>query len=134
MVMPQLPDLPPPLPDRGRLPGLRPAPAPGQVGLCRLQVGEGSQRLAAVDRQAHEFTDARCACLNPLTPDDRPGATLAILADLAPSQITEDDVTGRRADQYTDHGLLHLLAYCTITAIDLIDASPIDRQSWSLIR
>jgi AhpD family alkylhydroperoxidase len=60
--------------------------------------------------------------LTPLTPDDHPGATLAILAGLAPTHITEDDVAGWRADQYTDHCLLHLLAYGAITATELVEA------------
>ncbi|WP_433261744.1 hypothetical protein ACQPZF_27660 [Actinosynnema sp. CS-041913] len=57
-----------------------------------------------------------------LTEDDRPGAALAILAGLAPSRITEDDVTGWRTDRYTDHCLLHLLAYGAITAVRSIEA------------
>ncbi|WP_186382336.1 carboxymuconolactone decarboxylase family protein [Amycolatopsis rhizosphaerae] len=55
--------------------------------------------------------------LAPLDPDDRPAATLAILAGLAPSQITNEDVTRWRANGYTDHGLLHLLGYGAITAV-----------------
>jgi AhpD family alkylhydroperoxidase len=60
--------------------------------------------------------------LDPLTPEDRPGATLAILAGLAPSEITDEDVTSWRGTKYTDHCLLHLLAYGAITAVDRVEA------------
>ncbi|GLY64261.1 hypothetical protein [Amycolatopsis taiwanensis] len=59
-----------------------------------------------------------------LGPDDRPGAALAILAGLAPGEITDDDVARwRTTGPYTDHCLLHLLAYGAITAVGIIETA-----------
>ncbi|MER5647737.1 DNA-binding protein [Streptosporangium sp. NPDC002524] len=60
--------------------------------------------------------------LDTLTPGDRAGATLAILAALAPDQITEDDVARWRTDRYTDHCLLHLLAFGAMVAVERVEA------------
>jgi AhpD family alkylhydroperoxidase len=61
--------------------------------------------------------------LVPLTPEDRPGAALAILAGVAPSQVTTEDVEAWRGERFTDHCLLHLLAYGAITAVRHIEAT-----------
>jgi len=60
--------------------------------------------------------------LDALAPGDRAGATLAILAALAPDQITEDDVARWRTDRYTDHCLLHLLAFGAMIAVERVEA------------
>jgi AhpD family alkylhydroperoxidase len=60
--------------------------------------------------------------LGQLTPAEQRGATLAILAALAPAEITGDDVAAWRGTEYTDHCLLHLLGYGAITAVELVEA------------
>ncbi|MEU8382039.1 DNA-binding protein [Streptosporangium sp. NPDC048865] len=60
--------------------------------------------------------------LDALAPGDRAGATLAILAALAPDRITEDDVVRWRTGQYSDHCLLHLLAFGAMLAVERIEA------------
>ncbi|WP_440106229.1 carboxymuconolactone decarboxylase family protein [Streptosporangium sp. H16] len=60
--------------------------------------------------------------LDALSPGDRAGATLAILAALAPDQVTEDDVARWRGDRYSDHCLLHLLAFGAMIAVERVEA------------
>lgn len=60
--------------------------------------------------------------LAPLTQEDRPGATLALLAGLAPAEITTEDVAAWRGTEYTDHCLLHLLAYGAFQAVARIES------------
>ncbi|HEX6356984.1 carboxymuconolactone decarboxylase family protein [Actinophytocola sp.] len=60
--------------------------------------------------------------LEPLTPEDRPGAALAILAGVAPSKVTTEDVASWRGDRFSEHCLLHLLAYGAITAVSRVEA------------
>ncbi|MFF3438744.1 DNA-binding protein [Streptosporangium sp. NPDC002721] len=61
--------------------------------------------------------------LGTLAPGDRAGATLAILAALAPDQITEDDVASWRSGRYSDHCLLHLLAFGAMLTVERIGTS-----------
>ncbi|MER5179319.1 carboxymuconolactone decarboxylase family protein [Streptomyces sp. NPDC002896] len=51
---------------------------------------------------------------------DRPGARLAVLAALAPYRITDEDVAAWRRPPYTDHCLVHLIAYGAFAAVDRI--------------
>lgn len=60
--------------------------------------------------------------LAPLVPEDRPAATLALLAGLAPAEITAEDVSVWRGTQHTDHCLLHLLAYGAFQAVTHIES------------
>ncbi|MBT2487251.1 carboxymuconolactone decarboxylase family protein [Streptomyces sp. ISL-96] len=53
--------------------------------------------------------------------DDRPGARLALLAALAPNDITGDDVTAWRTPQHSDHCLVHLVAYGAIIAVERVE-------------
>ncbi|MFF2849005.1 carboxymuconolactone decarboxylase family protein [Streptomyces sp. NPDC058001] len=55
----------------------------------------------------------------------RPGARLAVLAALAPYRITEDDVAAWRTPEtpFTDHCLVHLIAYGAIVAVDRLESS-----------
>jgi hypothetical protein len=69
-------------------------------------------------RGPFEDHDRLAEVLAPLAPADRPGAARAILAGLAPREITDEDVASWRGDTYTDHCLLHLLAYGAITAVE----------------
>jgi AhpD family alkylhydroperoxidase len=62
---------------------------------------------------------------NNLEPVTDPGARVAILAGLAPKLITDGDIATWRTDEFTDHCLLHLLAYGAMTAI-----SHIERELW----
>ncbi|MEU6845742.1 carboxymuconolactone decarboxylase family protein [Streptomyces sp. NPDC046716] len=61
----------------------------------------------------------------PELPDraERPGARLALLAALAPYRITEADVTAWRVPPYTDHCLVHLVAYAAFAAVDRIESA-----------
>ncbi|MCX4904197.1 carboxymuconolactone decarboxylase family protein [Streptomyces sp. NBC_00878] len=58
---------------------------------------------------------------------DRPGARLAMLAALAPYRITDEDVAAWKRPPYTDHCLVHLVAYGAFAAVDRIErALPLD--------
>ncbi|MBO1331175.1 carboxymuconolactone decarboxylase family protein [Streptomyces sp. VRA16 Mangrove soil] len=61
----------------------------------------------------------------PALPDraDRPGARLALLAALAPYRITDEDVAAWRVPPYTDHCLVHLIAYGAFAAVDRIESA-----------
>ncbi|WP_151480211.1 carboxymuconolactone decarboxylase family protein [Streptomyces albicerus] len=53
--------------------------------------------------------------------EDRPGARLAMLAALAPYRITDEDVAAWKKPPYTDHCLVHLIAYGAFAAVDRIE-------------
>jgi AhpD family alkylhydroperoxidase len=48
------------------------------------------------------------------------GARLAVAAALAPNAITESDVDSWRGEVFTDHCLVHLLAFGAMTAVDAV--------------
>ncbi|MFI5806942.1 carboxymuconolactone decarboxylase family protein [Streptomyces sp. NPDC051561] len=50
--------------------------------------------------------------------EDRPGARIALLAALAPHHLTEEDVQMWKVPPYTDHCLLHLVAYGAMAATE----------------
>jgi len=54
--------------------------------------------------------------------DRRPGARLAILAALAPYRITDEDVAAWLKPPFTEHCLVHLIAYGAFAAIDRIES------------
>ncbi|WP_440069920.1 hypothetical protein [Streptosporangium sp. OZ121] len=54
---------------------------------------------------------------------DRPGARLALLAAPAPYRVTDADVAAWRAGHPDDAGLVRLLAYGAITAVEGVEAS-----------
>jgi AhpD family alkylhydroperoxidase len=54
---------------------------------------------------------------------ERPAARLAILAALAPYRITEADVAAWKVPPFTDHCLVHLVAYGAFVAVDRIEAA-----------
>ncbi len=81
-------------------------------------------RKVVQDAMSHQLRDGRewlAGCLAPLPSQDRPGAALALLAGLAPNEITESDVADWRGDRYTDHCLLHVLAYGAILAVGKVE-------------
>ncbi|UQT55282.1 carboxymuconolactone decarboxylase family protein [Streptomyces durmitorensis] len=53
----------------------------------------------------------------------RPGARLALLAALAPYRITDEDVAAWKKPPFSDHCLVHLLAYGAFTAVDRIESA-----------
>ncbi|MFC3453667.1 hypothetical protein [Amycolatopsis speibonae] len=75
-----------------------------------------------ISRHRRSALDGNRAWLAPLDPVDRAGATLAVLAGIAPGRITEIDVETWRAGGYTDHCLLHLLAFGAITAVGHVES------------
>jgi AhpD family alkylhydroperoxidase len=71
--------------------------------------------------EAQHTVEAAIAGRSP-EPATDPGTRLAILAGLAPGRITETDIAAWRAGgPFTDHCLLHLLAYGAMTAIGHIE-------------
>ncbi|MCQ4206255.1 carboxymuconolactone decarboxylase family protein [Streptomyces longispororuber] len=54
---------------------------------------------------------------------ERPGARLALLAALAPYRITDEDVAAWRVPPFTDHCLVHLVAYGAFAAVDRIESA-----------
>ncbi|MET7339543.1 hypothetical protein [Nonomuraea sp. NPDC005650] len=62
--------------------------------------------------------------LESLTPDERAGARVAILAGLAPQAITDEHVAAWRATdrRFSDHCTVFLLAYGAMTAVTHIEA------------
>ncbi|MEU6017972.1 hypothetical protein ABZ826_29230 [Streptomyces sp. NPDC047515] len=55
--------------------------------------------------------------------DELPGARLALLAARAPYRISDDDVAAWLVPPYTDHCLVHLIAFGAICAVDRIEAT-----------
>ncbi|WP_203183490.1 carboxymuconolactone decarboxylase family protein [Streptomyces pratensis] len=53
---------------------------------------------------------------------DRPGARLALLAARAPYRITDEDVAAWRVPPFTDHCLVHLIAFGAICAVERVEA------------
>ncbi|MGW6270574.1 carboxymuconolactone decarboxylase family protein [Streptomyces sp. NPDC055060] len=51
----------------------------------------------------------------------RPGARLALLAALAPYRITDEDVAAWKKPPFSDHCLVHLVAFGAFTAVDRIE-------------
>ncbi|MFJ6612341.1 carboxymuconolactone decarboxylase family protein [Streptomyces sp. NPDC091289] len=64
----------------------------------------------------------------PLTGDglpdraERPGARLALLAARAPYRITAEDVQAWRVEPFTDHCLVHLVAFGAMLAVERVEA------------
>ncbi|MEV8319227.1 carboxymuconolactone decarboxylase family protein [Streptomyces sp. NPDC059900] len=53
----------------------------------------------------------------------RPGARLALLAALAPYRITDEDVAAWKKPPFSDHCLVHLIAFGAFTAVDRIEST-----------
>ena len=53
----------------------------------------------------------------------RPGARLALLAALAPYRITDEDVAAWKKPPFSDHCLVHLIAFGAFTAVDRIESA-----------
>lgn len=53
---------------------------------------------------------------------ERPGARLALLAARAPYRITDEDVAAWRVPPFTDHCLVHLIAFGAICAVERVEA------------
>ncbi|MFD4019894.1 carboxymuconolactone decarboxylase family protein [Streptomyces sindenensis] len=51
---------------------------------------------------------------------ERPGARLALLAARAPYRITDEDVKAWRVEPYTDHCLVHLVAFGAMLAVERV--------------
>ncbi|QNE73880.1 DNA-binding protein [Streptomyces finlayi] len=54
---------------------------------------------------------------------ERPGARLALLAARAPYRITDEDVAAWRVPPFTDHCLVHLIAFGAFCAVERIEAN-----------
>ncbi|MFF3171925.1 carboxymuconolactone decarboxylase family protein [Streptomyces sp. NPDC057900] len=54
---------------------------------------------------------------------ERPGARLALLAARAPYRITDEDVAAWLAPPFTDHCLVHLVAFGAIRAVGRVEAT-----------
>ena len=54
---------------------------------------------------------------------ERPGARLALLAARAPYRITDEDVAAWPAPPFTDHCLVHLIAFGAICAVERMEAT-----------
>lgn len=54
---------------------------------------------------------------------ERPGARLALLAARAPYRITDEDVAAWRLPPFTDHCLVHLIAFGAICAVERVEAA-----------
>lgn len=54
---------------------------------------------------------------------ERPGARLALLAARAPYRITDADVAAWRVPPFTDHCLVHLIAFGAICAVERVEAN-----------
>ncbi|MEV7238839.1 carboxymuconolactone decarboxylase family protein [Streptomyces sp. NPDC051020] len=55
--------------------------------------------------------------------EERPGARLALLAARAPYRIIDEDVAAWLAPPFTDHCLVHLIAFGAICAVERIEAT-----------
>lgn len=53
---------------------------------------------------------------------ERPGARPALLAARAPYRITAEDVKAWRVPPFTDHGLVHLVAFGAMLAVERVEA------------
>ncbi|MFD4694227.1 carboxymuconolactone decarboxylase family protein [Streptomyces sp. NPDC058463] len=54
---------------------------------------------------------------------ERPGARLALLAARAPYRITDEDVAAWRVPPFTDHCLVHLVAFGAMCAVERVEAN-----------
>ncbi|WP_328906729.1 carboxymuconolactone decarboxylase family protein [Streptomyces sp. NBC_00234] len=54
---------------------------------------------------------------------ERPGARLALLAARAPYRITDEDVAAWHVPPFTDHCLVHLIAFGAICAVERVEAN-----------
>ncbi|WP_033320173.1 carboxymuconolactone decarboxylase family protein [Streptomyces yerevanensis] len=62
--------------------------------------------------------------------EGRPGARLALLAALAPYRIADEDVAAWKKPPYTDHCLVHLIAYGAFAAVDRIERALPLHTAW----
>ncbi|MFI6943631.1 carboxymuconolactone decarboxylase family protein [Streptomyces sp. NPDC050418] len=104
-------------------------PVAGAYAALRSAATLGGELL---DEEARAYVSAQVAQWNGEHPPlawtalpartDRPGTRLALLAALAPYRITDEDVAAWRTPEspYTDHCLVHLIAYGAFLAVDRI--------------
>ncbi|WP_428951395.1 carboxymuconolactone decarboxylase family protein [Streptomyces sp. cg35] len=85
----------------------------------------GDDDLALVQETVAKWDGSHPAPGGPELPGraERPGARLALLAALAPYRITGEDVAAWRVAPYTDHCLVHLIAYGAFAAVDRIESA-----------
>jgi AhpD family alkylhydroperoxidase len=119
----------------GDITGARPAWAgTSPIGVAYAALREtalsGSSLLSVPAREVVQQTVAAASMfslnglstvLAALTPADRAGARLAILAALAPHAVSDADVAAWRSRQPTDADLVRLIAFGAFTAIDRIE-------------
>ncbi|MFJ8822983.1 carboxymuconolactone decarboxylase family protein [Streptomyces sp. NPDC102467] len=81
--------------------------------------------LGLVQETVAQWDGSHPAPAWPQLPDraERPGARLALLAALAPYRITDEDVAAWRVPPFTDHCLVHLIAYGAFAAVDRIESA-----------
>ncbi|WP_353945648.1 carboxymuconolactone decarboxylase family protein [Streptomyces sp. HUAS MG91] len=81
--------------------------------------------LGLVQQTVADWDGTHPPAVWPELPDraKRPGARLALLAALAPYRITDADVAAWRVPPYTDHCLVHLVAYGAFAAVDRIESA-----------
>ncbi|MEV3857165.1 carboxymuconolactone decarboxylase family protein [Streptomyces sp. NPDC050095] len=81
--------------------------------------------LALVQDTVAQWDGSHPPAVWPQLPDraDRPGARLALLAALAPYRITDEDVAAWKVPPFTDHCLVHLIAFGAFAAVDRIESA-----------
>lgn len=81
--------------------------------------------LALVQETVARWDGSHPPAVWPELPDrrERPGARLALLAALAPYRIVDEDVAAWRVPPFTDHCLVHLVAYGAFAAVDRIESA-----------
>ncbi|MYW66783.1 DNA-binding protein [Streptomyces sp. SID8379] len=117
------------------------SPGPGPAWAAGTSVGPAYDALrAAATKGAGLLDDADLGLVQetvarwdgthpptvwPELPDraERPGARLALLAALAPYRITDEDVAAWRVPPFTDHCLVHLIAYGAFAVVDRIESA-----------
>lgn len=119
------------LPDPGESPAWAGGTAVGPAYAALLRAAMAGGGLLDADDQdlveevLQDWDGTHPAPGSAVFPDrrERPGARLALLAALAPYRITDEDVAAWRRPGYTDHCLVHLVAYGAFLAVDRIESA-----------
>ncbi|MGW2594061.1 carboxymuconolactone decarboxylase family protein [Streptomyces sp. NPDC001515] len=106
-------------------------PAGTAFGALRTAAGTGAGLLSDEDAALVRASVASWDGVTPLPPHGadlpdrtrRPGARLAVLAARAPYRITDEDVAAWMAPPFTDHCLVHLVAFGAILAVERVEAT-----------
>ncbi|MFD8797753.1 carboxymuconolactone decarboxylase family protein [Streptomyces atroolivaceus] len=105
------------------------SPVGTAYGALRTAAYQGAGLLSDEDAASVRESVAGWDGVTPLPLDarlpdraDRPGARLALLAARAPYRITDEDVAAWRVPPFTDHCLVHLIAFGAICAVERVEA------------